>query len=160
MSGTRAQHPRRDAAAMKAPPTATTLPPGLVAAYRETDYHVFGEPPFVLRIGEPSVALRALHASLRVRTSAFITACNPFSEPLGDAENATRQAALARELASRGLSSLAGEGRHPANGWPGEASLLVPGIAAPVARELGETFGQNAIVFCGEDAMPTLIVLR
>jgi N-formylglutamate amidohydrolase len=151
---------RRAAVSGNAPPMATALPPALVAAYAETAYRVFADPPFTLRIDEPSEPLRALHAALGVRTSAFITACNPFSEALDAARNDARQRALARELARRGLSAIPGEGRHPSNGWPGEPSLLVPGLAQGEARELGERFEQHALVFCDENGVPTLLFLR
>jgi hypothetical protein len=51
-------------------------------------------------------------------------------------------------------------GQHPSNKWPGEEIFLVLGLYFEAAKALGERFGQNAIVWCGIDAVPQLIVLR
>jgi len=129
-------------------------------AYRETDYRVATEPPFVLRIGTFSPELAALHGDYAVTASAFITACNPRSKPLDVAENARRQKELAGTLAETGWRWIDGVGCHPSNGWPGEPSYLVPGLPRESACALGRQFEQNAIVWCGADAVPELILLR
>lgn len=129
-------------------------------AYRETDYRVATEPPFVLRIGAFSPELAALHREYAVTASAFITACNPHSMSLDVTENARRQTELAATLADLGLRRIDGVGRHPSNGWPGEPSYLVLGLARESACALGQQFEQNAIVWCGADAVPELILLR
>jgi len=137
----------------------TAIPPELLAAYRETGYHVGGDAPFVLRIGESSPLLLRLHALHRVRCSAFITAANPHSLRCGAAVNARRQRQLAAQLRRTGLVFMAGEGRHPTNGWPAEASFLVLGLARRAAEKLAARWGQNALVFCADDAIPRLLPL-
>jgi hypothetical protein len=131
-----------------------------MAAYMETEFQVYGEPPFVLRIGLHSEALSRLHADRHVFGSAYITACNPRSAPLSDADNHQRQQALAADLTRRGLFFLPGVGQHPTNGWPGEPSYLVFGLSLEEAMALGREWEQNAIVWAGEDAVPQLILLR
>ena len=128
-------------------------------AYRETEYRVQGEPGFVLRVGRPSPELAQLHRQEGVGCSAFITACNPASQPLDVAANASRQAQLEAELAARGLSWLPAVGQHPTNQWPGEPSVLVLGLPLEEARLLGRQFGQNALVWTAADAVPQLVLL-
>jgi hypothetical protein len=131
-----------------------------IAAYLETDYRVHGEPHFVLRIGVPSPALARLYRQRGAVCAAFVTACNPHGRKIDEAANAVRQAELERELNLRGLGHLDGEGGHPAGGWPAEASFLVLGIALEEAKELGRRYRQNAVVWCGADAVPELVLLR
>jgi len=91
-----------------------------------------------LNVGIASPALAALHKASRVTTSAYITACNPRSQPLALAINIERQAALAQELKSRGLTFIDGVGQHPtAKEWPGEASFLVLDLSLEAAKVLG-----------------------
>jgi hypothetical protein len=136
------------------------IDPATLAAYRETEYHVHGESPCTLRVGEPSSALAALHARHGVSTSGFVTACNPRSEQRSAAENAARQQRLEHELAAAGIPFVRGEGRHPDNGWPPEPSLLVLGLTLDDAEALGRRWQQNAMLHCGADAVPRLVLLR
>lgn len=139
---------------------ATVIAPDTLFAYLQTDYRVDGEVPFTLRIGQPCPALSTLHKTHKVQCSAFITACNPLSEPVSDAENAARQDALAQELKRRSLAFLPGVGQHPSSQWPGEPSYLVLGLSLEAAKALGSRLEQNAIVWSGADAVPQLILLR
>ncbi|MFD1558426.1 DUF3293 domain-containing protein [Paraburkholderia silviterrae] len=131
-----------------------------IQAYLETHYEVLGEMPATLQIGQFNPALATLHDARHVACSAFVTACNPLSRRLDPQANAARQEALAHELAALGLTCIEGVGKHPSNQWPGEASFLVLGVTLDAARALGEKHGQNAIVWCGADAVPHLILLR
>ncbi|AMV46907.1 DUF3293 domain-containing protein [Paraburkholderia caribensis] len=136
------------------------IPRATIQAYLETHYHVHGFSPTLLKIGEGNATLAAIHRLNGVEASAFVTACNPFSEPLDDAANAERQKILAVELTQRGLTFIEGVGQHPSNDWAGEASFLVLGVSVEEAKELGARFGQNAIVWAGSDAVPKLVLLR
>lgn len=136
------------------------LDAALIKAYRETDYHVCSTPAFVLHVDHRSEALRALLARNRVKGAAFVTACNPRSQPLGDADNEARQRRLLDQLALRGLPTVPGVARHPGNGWPQEVSVLVLGVTLDDARELGIRCDQNAVLWAGTDAVPRLILLR
>jgi len=132
----------------------------MIQAYRETEYRVLGGQPFTLRVGLVSADLLAAHKRHRVDCSAFLTACNPFSRRPGDSANANRQAALASELARRGLAFAAGIGKHPSNDWPGEDSFLVFGLNLEAARALGARFEQNGFIWSSADGVPQLILLR
>lgn len=136
------------------------IPRDVIQAYLETHYHVHGNAPTSLKVGEANAALASLQETAGAACSAFITACNPFSEKADAALNVERQQALAHALRQRGLSFIDGIGQHPTNGWPGEASFLVLGLTLEDARTLGTQHGQNAIVWSGADAVPQLILLR
>ena len=138
----------------------TTIDAAMLQAYRETEYRVAGETPFVLRIGRHSPELASLHARYRCSASAYVTAYNPFSRTLSDTENQARDTQLDRELTARGLTHFEGIGQHPTNGWPGESSYLILGLDLEAARALGSRYEQNAIVWVGPDAVPQLIPLR
>ncbi len=132
----------------------------LVTAYRETDYRVTEGESFVLRVDEPCLELLGLYRAKNVSCAAFITAYNPFSQELTDAENAVRQTELAAELRRRSLSYFGGVGQHPSGGWSGEPSFLALGLALEAAKSLGKAYEQNAIIWCGADAVPNLVLLR
>jgi hypothetical protein len=136
------------------------LDASLVTAYRETEYRVTEGEPFVLKVDEPCPALLGLYRAKNVLCAAFITAYNPFSQELTDAENAVRQKDLAFELKRRSLSYFEGIGQHPSRDWPGEPSFLALGLALEAAKSLGKAFEQNAIIWCGADAVPNLVLLR
>ena len=133
---------------------------GLIQAFRETHYQVHGAEPFTLRVDEPSTALAAAHKRFRTDCSAYITACNPFSEDVGAASNAQRHADLGLELARRSLAYVEGISQHPSNQWPGESSYLIFGLKLEAAKTLGRALKQNAIVWSYADAVPRLILLR
>ncbi len=138
----------------------SAIDPDTIRAYLETDYVVRGEPSVILRIGNTCPELAAIHRMHRVDCSAFLTAFNPFSEPLDEQENDRRHELLMQELKLRSLPVLEGYGSHPDNGWPPEASVLVPGLSLEASKSLGARFEQNAIVWSGADAVPQLILLR
>lgn len=136
------------------------IAPSTIRAYMETDFRVTAPEPFVLRVGIASEPLAQLHRLYRVDCCAFISACNPYSRLIGNDANAERQLELARELAGLGLTFLDGIGAHPAGGWPPESGYLVPGLSLADAKALGERYEQNAILWCGPDAVPELVLLR
>lgn len=145
---------------MEEPPLYSAISPGLLQAYRETHFVVSGPAPFTLQIGKLCSDLAQLHRTAGVECSAFITACNPFSQELSPTENEARHAELGAILQQRGLPFHEGRGQHPSGGWPAEPSYLVIGLCLSAARELGTAWGQNAIVWAGADAVPALVLLR
>ena len=133
------------------------LPAGLEKAYENADYVVFCEPELVLKIGEPSPRLDAMLE--QIPSAAFVTACNPGSEPRSDAQNRAAMEALEGLVRAAGCPHHPGEGRDPDGKWPAEPSLLVVGIYRENAEALGRLFGQNAIVFIVKGEAPRLIFL-
>lgn len=140
--------------------SASVIDPRTIQAYLETEYRVRVEPVLTLRVGQANADLLAAHARHEAACSAFLTACNAFSEPVDRASNAARQAGLAEALSGRGLSFLPGFGQHPSGDWPGEDSFLVFGLTLAAAKVLGTQFEQNAFVWSGADGVPQLILLR
>ena len=138
----------------------TLIDPALRQAYRETWYTVHADPPFVLQVGQYSQPLADLCQRHDAHCAAYITACNPWSQPLDDATNTGRQAALMDSLSALGLPCIPGTGRHPRGDWPGEPSCLVPGLSLDDARALGLHWQQNAILWADADCVPHLILLR
>ena len=133
----------------------------LLAAYAATHFTVTGTPtPFVLRVGQRSAELAAMYLADGVNCSAFLTAFNPTSVPQPEAINRASQERLETELTAMGLTVLAGFGEDPSGAWPGEASVLVLGMSRNEAERVGRAFGQLAIVWSGETAVPELVVLR
>lgn len=131
-----------------------------VAAYRHADYQVHGSPSFTLKVEQRCRELLAAHHQLAVDCSAYLTACNPFSQQLAAADNAARMDELAANLTALGLPYWPGVGIDPDGLWPGEVSFLVFGVGLDAACELGRRFQQNAILWAGTDAVPRLCLLR
>ena len=138
----------------------SVIDPVTIQAFLETEYRVHGDAPLTLKVGVASPGLAALHKAHRVANSAYVTACNPFSQLIDESANVDRQASLKRELQERSLVYFDGVGQHPLNQWPGEASFLVLGLSLEAAKALGVKHEQNAIVWCGPDAVSELILLR
>ncbi|MFT5535094.1 MAG: hypothetical protein ACI8WM_000303 [Burkholderiaceae bacterium] len=138
----------------------SSIAPDTIAAYASTHYHVDVQTPIALEIGIGNPALKALLRQEKTDCCTFITACNPLGEALTDAQNATLQAKLALTLRQRSLVFFDGIGQHPTGAWPGEPSFLVLDLSLASARALGQTLAQNAIVWCGADAVPQLVLLR
>jgi hypothetical protein len=133
---------------------------GLLTAYLAAHYKVTGTPtPFVLRVGHISAELAALHLAHGVNCSAFVTAWNPRGVARSESLNRASQQPLESQLKSMSLTLLAGIGEDPSGVWPGEPSILALGISRSEAARVGRTFGQLAIVWTGESAIPELVVL-
>ena len=140
--------------------SASVIHPELIQAYTETEFRVLEGMPLSIWVGKLNSELLAVHKQYRVECSAFLTACNPFSQELSDEANSERQIALAKELTTRSLEFLPGIGQHSSNQWPGEPSYLVLGLTLEAAKALGARLEQNAIVWTGVDGVSQLILLR
>jgi hypothetical protein len=139
----------------------TIISEELISAYGSTDYRVFEEDGgFVLRIGQRSSELARLFELTGKSGATFITAENPFSQVTAATMNNTNQARLRYDLVAIGATLLdgAGHGQDPA--WPPEASYLAIGVSLAQASELGRNYGQNAIIWADEGAVPELVLLR
>ena len=138
----------------------TVIPPSLLTAYRNTLYRVQATPPFTLIVGEISPALQQWIAQRQCACAAFVTACNPHSHVLSDAENAQRHCALEQVIRQCGLPYASGLGQSQDGHWKPEPSYLVGGLTLEETQALGRRFEQNAVVWCGQDALAQLILLR
>jgi hypothetical protein len=138
----------------------STISSTLLDSYRSAEYHVASNPPFILKIGIFSDELIQLYRYSRCNCSAFITAYNPASQEFSDEENLARNKKLEELIQSLNYQYLAGAGRCPQDNGPGEISFLVLGMSQDFASDVGNQFGQNAVVWCGEDAVPQLVLLK
>lgn len=135
----------------------TTPTPELLQAFKETDYILHSEPPFAMRIGQACPELMTLMAQHKAQSAAFITAWNPWSQALPDAENEARQNTLKAQLSQRGLPFVDGIGQHPSNNWPGEPSVLILGLDREAAKALAKAHEQHAFVWVGSDGVAELV---
>lgn len=145
---------------MDVPQHASILPAWLIQAYRATNYEVHGQLPFVLRVDQPSEALRREMLLGGVEGALYITAWNPQGVELATQDNDARNARLTLDLRARELYWFPAFGAHPADRARGEASLLVFGPDRDTACELGWRHEQNAVLWAGADAVPRLLLLR
>jgi hypothetical protein len=120
----------------------------LRAAYEATAYRVDDGPRgrFTIRVGAWSEDVDAVLAAAGAECWAFITATNPRSVPLSDAENAARMNRLTDAVVRRGLPHHHGAGVGSGTDWPAEPSLLVLGLDEAAALALAREFDQHAIV--------------
>jgi hypothetical protein len=121
----------------------------LLAAYRRTSFYAdTARGRLVIRIGESHPDLDAILRASGCETWAYLTAFNPGSVRLSDAENDRGQRELEDALRPLEHPMFPGEGVGDDGTWPPERSILVLGIEREAALLLGRRFGQRAIV-CG-----------
>ena len=102
---------------------------------------------FIIKIDQYSPELHSLYSQTGARSALFITAWNPYSQPLSDNENEIRQQYLIKSIAAAGYEYHPGEGKHPDNNWPAEKSIFILGSSKEDSVELGKKYGQNAVVW-------------
>lgn len=118
----------------------------LLALYRESDYDVRMPRGGMetLKVGRsPSAAIARWIG--RDRFGAFLTACNPRSQPLPSDENERRLDALRDALRTSRGRFLEGTGHMPGERWR-EPSLFVAGLGIGDVDALMSRFDQNCIV--------------
>lgn len=132
-----------------------------ITAYRATDY-CFGHglDRITLHIGTQSDSLARLYASSGYACGVFITAYNPLGQVHSLEANEAAHARLSAELNALAIEVMDGAGADPTGAWPEEKSLFALGVELEAARTLGLRYHQDAIMWVGMDAIPTLVVLR
>jgi len=132
----------------------------LLALYRRTHYDVAvaADRTQTLRIGAlpPSAIAQWIDAD---GLAVYLTACNPRSRALSDADNAARMDVLRDRLRHAGARWLEGSAGIPGERWC-ESSLLVAGI--PLARidALAREFEQDAALAVRRDQRVALRLHR
>ena len=131
----------------------------LIAAYRATDYVLPDADGMevTLNIGVPNPAFDRILAARSAATAVVVTAYNPRSVVLPDAENRRRHAALVALIEARGYDHAVGEGRDPTGHWTAEVECIVFGIPVAAGLDLARAFDQNAIVFVAKGGAPELV---
>jgi hypothetical protein len=114
-------------------------PKSFRAAYLETVYNAGG---VAFQFAQDNVGL-VLYGGKRFT---LITAANPRSQNLSDAENAERNAQLRARLEASGRRFEASLGSSPSGDWQEHGFLIWDAPLVEVLR-LGRAFGQNAIVY-------------
>lgn len=107
-----------------------------------------------LRVGEPHPALDQILENRGLRHYAWITAANPRSARLDEAENRARNRALAARL--DGWQYLRARTVPDDGAWPDEGGFLVLGMGPEDALELARAFEQNAILVGEVGGAPAL----
>lgn len=138
----------------------TLIPTETVQAFLATEFRVLSSIPFTLRLNQANAELQALYRQSDVQCAAFLTAWNPYSETRNASDNEGAQQCLLKEIDELKLCAIPGIGLDPSGEWEAEPSCLVLGISQAAARDIGNRFKQNAIVWAGPDAIPELILLR
>ena len=135
------------------------LDEALIAAYRATDYVLFvgDDADVTLNIGRPNRDFDQVLDRRGVGTAVVVTAYNPRSVVLGDAENRARHGRLTALIEGRGFDYAIGEGRDPTGHWQAEVECVVFGISVEAGLELARAFDQNAIVFVTRGGVPELV---
>ncbi|HTB22006.1 MAG TPA: DUF3293 domain-containing protein [bacterium] len=143
-------------------PPGPNITPELKRAYLGTSYRVASGPAsFVLRIGDASPALARVMAERGLDCAVGITAHNPRSRILGRDLNEAAHLRLLQKLAEQpGRFHLDGMNEDRGGLWPSEKSVLVPGMSLLEGLALAREFGQLAIVYAGQDAIPRLAFCR
>lgn len=142
------------------PDLQTELSEELIDAYKVTHFEVLSDPKFILKIDEYCEGLSNLFQNTGYETACFITAYNPASVELTSDQNQLTQSQLHSDLTQIKTVILDGIGNDPKGLWEGEPSFLVLGISINDAKKLGIKYKQNAFVWCGENCIPELILLR
>jgi len=131
----------------------------LIEAYRATDYVLFvgnGGQDVTLNIGRRNPDFDTVLEGRRAKSALVVTAYNPRSIVLSDAENTRRHAALTALLDAEGYDYALGEGRDPTGAWKAELECVVFGITKDAGLEIARRFEQNAIVFIASGGVPEL----
>lgn len=116
--------------------------------YTEAVYAVFWNKMEIrFKVGEISDEINRILEVENARNFAFLTAYNPFSKQLSEAENKVRQTELIKLLQSDNFLFYTGYGTNENESWEREESLFILNIEEKKAVEFACFFNQNAIVF-------------
>ena len=114
--------------------------------YRQARYVVQdGDVSFTIRLDDDNKPLNEFVHEHAIESWAFLTAYNPRSTPVPDAENQARQDQLRSELATAGYNFLNGYG--VGDDWEREPSLFVIDISRDEAVKMAARYGQHAILW-------------
>lgn len=117
------------------------IPP--IQAFLDTNFVIFNT-DISIKIGQNSKPLDKLLEQHQQTNWAFITAWNPYCEVLSNIENTERMERLKGKVTN--YVTFEGEGIGNDKNWTPERSLLILGIDKVEAINIGNEFGQYAIV--------------
>ena len=129
----------------------------LIASYHSAVYHFGVEPSAIgLCIDQYSEPLSKVIAESGDRFAVFISAYNPGSL----IQSLESNRAAHDDLRSHSNRIIEGVASDPSGAWPPEKGFLAVGVDLVTAQRLGDQYGQNAILWIDEDAVPRLVLLR
>ena len=129
-------------------------------SYTNADYYVYSDPKFILKIGKKNLNLIDLYQKFNASQASFLTAYNPISQEMTFEQNESMNNKLETLLVKMNYPFILAEGVCPESQFPGEKSFLVFGTELLIAKELGNKFQQNAVLWINKDAIPQLILLK
>jgi hypothetical protein len=130
----------------------------LESAFRRTNYRVFArDGELLLKVDEANPGLAALLHASGAACAALLTAFNPGGSRQALFRNRRSQQRLHHALQQWGYPVIQARNEDPRSLWPGEPSLLVPGLACEVARQLAADHGQIAFLWIEAGGTPRLI---
>jgi len=140
----------------------TNVDPKKIAAYEATTFWVQGREgvDFALRLGQCSPELLDLYKETQTLSAVFITAYNPFGEVREASVNKEANRRLLAHLQDISAHVFPGHGGDPDQEWPPEPSFLALGMTEEAAHSAGLLFQQDAVLWAGEDGVPSLQLLR
>jgi hypothetical protein len=138
----------------------TSIEPELIKSYLSMHYHVCAARPFFLEIGKQSCMLSFWHKIFEVNCSAFITAYNRYDKYQTSHENKLRHKQLQTDMEKACLPVIDGYCQDEVGKNDKVEYSLIFGISLKESKEVGNKYTQNAIVYCEEDLIPQLILLR
>lgn len=133
----------------------------LISSYRNTEYKIFVEHQIIaVRVDYYSPSIKALLAVSSADCAAIVSAYNPYSQLRNDEENTLANKLLRDFLTKNNYRFLESLNIAPTETWPSEESFLVLGLDLNAAKNVGQRFKQNGIVWIDQAAIARLILLR
>ncbi|WP_342804633.1 DUF3293 domain-containing protein [Alteromonas sp. M12] len=136
----------------------------LLTAYKNAEYVVFADGladnQFVMLVDKYCDALQRLMYQKDCKQAAFITAYNPRSHLLPESQNRNAHTHLKNQIQQLGFKFINGQGQDPKGHWPAEKSLLVLNIDKHQAMNIAKQWGQNALIWIEDDAIPNLLLIE
>lgn len=137
------------------------ISPELIATYKAAIYQASADTEIItLHIDQYCASLYRLLLKTGHRSAVFITAFNPRSQQQNRRKNLTSNGQLYKTLTQYSHALFNGVSSDPENKWPAEKSFLALGINLKLAKQIGQQFNQNAIVWADVAAIPRLVLLR
>ena len=144
----------------------TVLSNELIAAYKATHYTIQADGEVItFRVGQHSSAVKEWLSKQGIIEAGYITAFNPLGERLSDAVNESLHNDLLELVMGEGLQSWLGEGIDGgclADGdpsWSAERSLLINPLSRDGAKQIGNSFTQNAVVHITNVAAELILLI-
>ncbi len=138
----------------------TNIASEALEGYESTDYLIKSDPDILFKVGEPCEGITKLFARHGVDCGAFITAFNPQGNIVSDEQNQKNHELLTQEIQQRAIPFLTCIGSPASATWPPEIGFFLLGADLSFAKEAGQKFDQDAIVWVPHNAVPQLVLLR